>query len=250
MATPNARRTQTRRHTAGTGAIRFGRLVAAALALALSGCASTTGPLLADAVGRAYPGHADLQPKLAVGADTGSFPYTPGTLIFATASGEDGSAWTAETDFRCGHATPIGRFRAARLKPYVTGTGVAISAREQARDWLAASTGLSHAAVAGVSSVRIALTNVRRLTASRRDLERLSREAALGCPLGVAAGWKAIKSVLIGDVRVEIRFERHIDVGARLALLEALQLSFGVGYHRVSDRAIAGRQVAFGVMWQ
>lgn len=219
-------------------------------ALLLAACASTRAPTLGEAVGRGYPGHAELQPKLSVGADTASFPYTPGSLIFAVAANEDGTAWTAETDFRCGHPTPISRFRASRLKPFVMGSGVAISARERARGWLAANTGLTGAAVSGVSSVRIALTNVRRVTAGSKDLARLTRQSAEECPLGVAAGWKSVKSVLIGDVRVDLRFERHLDLGARLALLEALQLSFGVGYHRVSDRAILGRQVAFGIMWQ
>lgn len=214
------------------------------------------GPTVGDAIARGYPGHIEVQPKLAVGDDPSGFPYTPGSLIFAVVGGgsEEGSStlWTAETDFRCGHATPIGRLRSVRLRPYVIGTGVAasITARDRAQEWLSDSAGISRASLSGVTSVRIALTNVRRVAPGPRDLERLTKQAAADCPLATAVGWKPIKSVLIGDVRVEIRFERSFSLGARLALLEQLQVSFGVGYQRISDRAILGRQVAFGIQWQ
>ncbi|MBX9926738.1 MAG: hypothetical protein K2Y05_10300 [Hyphomicrobiaceae bacterium] len=230
-------------------------LVAAGfLVLALTaGCAAPRGPALGEAITRAYPGHDEVQPKLAVGRDTAGFPYTPGALILAVASGGGTSpSWTAETDFRCGHATPISRLNAVRLRPYVIGTGAAasISSRERAQDWLSGTTGVSRASLAGVSSVRIALTNVRRIAPGPRQLETLTREAAEGCPLAAAVGWKPVKAVLIGDVRVEVRFERSFSLGARLEILRELQLSFGVGYERISDSAILGRQVAFGVQWQ
>jgi len=231
-------------------------VAAIALVTALSGCASPRGPTLGDAISRGYPGHAELQPKLTVGEDAFGFPYTPGSLIFAVAGdgagGSQSVLWTAETDFRCGHATPIGRLRSVSLRPYVigTGAGASISARDRAQSWLSDSTGVSRGSLSGVSSVRIALTNVRRVAPGAKDLARLTRQAAADCPLAAIGGWKPVKSVLIGDVRVEIRFERSFSLGARLALLEQLQLSFGVGYQRISDRAILGRQVAFGVQWQ
>ncbi len=240
--------------------------VSSVVALILvSGCASPRGPALGDAISRAYPGHDEVQPKLAIGNDPASFPYTPGALILAVAGGDPNGTtgghswsqlWTAETDFRCGHTTPIGKLRTVQLKPYVIGTGAAASiatrehAQEHAQDWLAGSTGLSRASLTGVSSVRIALTNVRRIAPSQRQLAQLTSEAANGCPLAVVGGWKPVKAVLIGDLRVEVRFERSFQLGARLALLRELQLSFGVGYEQVSDNALLGRQVAFGVQWQ
>lgn len=220
-------------------------------AAALAGCSQSPGPILAGAVSRAYPGHADLQPKISVGADDSSFPFTPGTLIFASATDSEGTGWIAQTDIRCGHSGALSRFRSEPLRPYVIGGGAAVAAREHARRWLSTTTGLSDAAINGVASLRISLTNVRRIAASRVALEGLRREAAAGCPLAaVGGGLRTVKSVLIGDVKVEVRFERHLSLGARLALLDALQISFGVGYQRVSDRAIAGRQVAFGIRWE
>ena len=230
---------------------KAGAVLALVLAgVAAAGCASNRGPTLAEAIGRGYPGFAELHPKLSVGRDASAFPYTPGTLIFAVGSDAGETEYVAETDFRCGHATPINRLRAARLKPVHIRSGVAVAAKARARDWLASGTGLSAASLAGVSSVRIALTNVRRVAPGSKDLQRLIDQALVGCPLAGLPGYKSVKSVAIGDVKVEIHFERGFDLGARLALLEQLSLSFGVGYARISDSAILGRQVAFAVQWQ
>jgi hypothetical protein len=226
------------------------RLAIAATGLLLAGCASGGGPRLAEVVQLGYPGHVELQPKLSVGADVVQFPYTPGTLIFALATDSEGDTWTAQTDLRCGHAVPITRLRTRRVDSFILRTGVAVSARQRARAWLAANTGVSLQALSGVSSVRIALTDVRRVAPSKSDLDLLSRTSAQGCPLAAAAGWKSVAAVLIGDVKVDIRFERGFSLAARLALLEQLQLSFGVGYKRVSDSSILGRQVAFAVAWR
>lgn len=230
-----------------------GTAAAAGLAaLIATGCAAPRGPILSSAIQKAYPGHVEVQPKLAVGEDASSFPYTPGTLILASSTGSEGELFTAETDFRCGHARPIGALRSVRLQPYAVSTGGAasISGRDRARDWIAGSTGISRASLSGVNSVGIVMRNVRRVAPGPKELARLTSLAAAGCPLPPGLpGIRPVKAVLIGDVRVEVRFERGFSLGARLALMKELELSFGVGYQRISDRAILGRQVAFAVAW-
>jgi hypothetical protein len=241
----------------GTGAVvrratwrRSAIAVLALAAVALAGCAGPRGPELIQAIEEGYPGHVELAPKLAVGRDVGSFPYTPGTLIFALATDAEGNTWTAQTDLRCGHRTPITKLSATRLAPYTTSTGVAISARQRARGWLAMTTGISIQNLAGVSSVRVALTDVRRVAPGPRELERLTAEAAKGCPFSGVPGWRSVEAVLIGDVQVDVRFEQGLSLDARLALLDKLSLSFGAGYQRISERSILGRQVAFAVRWK
>lgn len=218
-------------------------------AVAFNGCASpndaSIAPVLGHAISRAYPDHLEIQPKLAVGTDPGNFPYTPGTLIFAAGVPAHAflptTAWTAETDVRCGHTIPISRLKSTRLRSYSLGS--AVSARTTVGD-------ANRNSLSGVTSVRIALTNVRRIAPAAGQLRHLIDQSASDCPLAVFGGLKPIQSVLIGDVKVDVRFERSISLSARLAVLRDIQASFGLGYHRISDRAIVGRQVAFAIQWK
>jgi hypothetical protein len=225
--------------------------VAGLCALVLAGCAPTAG--LIDALDRNYQGYEELSPKLSPGKSGASFPYTPGTILPALATTGDSNQriWQATTDLRCDPGVSLTSLRYWQRRTYHYRAGSA--AGIDAKTWLHQRAGFGTASLAGVSDIRIDVSNVRSYEPAANVLAALNVRAEQGCVLPTEFSGGAIRrvrGVIVGNVRVRIYFEQGVDLIARAQLAEQLSFALGFGFARISESEIAGRNVAFGVKWQ
>jgi hypothetical protein len=219
--------------------------------LALAGCAPTTG--LIDALDRNYQGYEELSPKLSPGKSGTSFPYTPGTILPALASIDDNNQriWQATTDLRCEPGVSLASLRYWQRRAYHYRASSA--AGVDAKNWLDQRAGFGAASLAGVSDVRIDISNVRSYEPAASVLADLNTRASQGCVLPsefVGGTIRRIRGVIVGNVRVRLYFEQGVDLIARTQLADQLSFALGFGFSRMSESEIVGRNVAFGVKWQ
>jgi hypothetical protein len=220
-------------------------------ALVLAGCAPTAG--LIDALDRNYQGYEELSHKLSPGKLGASFPYTPGTILPALASTGDSNQriWQATTDLRCDPGVTLTSLSYWQRRAYHYRAGSA--AGVDAKAWLDQRAGFGSASLAGVSDVRIDVSNVRSYEPIATVLADLNARAAQGCvlPTGISGGTiRRVRGVIVGNVRVRLYFEQGVDLIARAQLAEQLSFALGFGFARISESEIVGRNVAFGVKWQ
>ncbi len=228
------------------------RVAALALGtLTLAACAPTAG--LIDALERNYQGYEELSPKLSPGRSGTSFPYTPGTILPALAiAGEaDQRTWLATTDLRCDPGVSLQSLRYWQRRAYRYRAGS--SAGIDAKAWLGQRTGFGAASLAGVTDVRIDVSQVRSYEPAGPVLADLNARASDGCilPTGLGGGAiRRVRGVIVGNVRVRIYFGQGVDLIARAQIAEQLSVALGFGFARISESEIVGRDVAFGVKWQ
>jgi hypothetical protein len=219
--------------------------------LTLAGCAPTPG--LINALDRNYQGYEELSPKLSPGTSGASFPYTPGTILPALAATGDSNQriWQATTDLRCEPGVSLASLRYWQRRAYHYRTGSA--AGVDAKTWLDQRAGFGSASLAGVSEVRIDVSNVRSYEPAASVLSDLNARASQGCvlPAELAGGAiRRVRGVIVGNVRVRLYFEQGVDLIARAQLADQLSFALGFGFSRMSESEIIGRNVAFGVKWQ
>ncbi len=215
----------------------------------VAACAPTAG--LIDALERNYQGYEELSPKLSPGRNGTSFPYTPGTILPALAvTGEaDQRTWLATTDLRCDPGVSLQSLRYWQRRAYHYRAGAGIDAKA----WLDKRAGFGAASLAGVSDVRIDVSNVRSYEPTAPTLADLNTRASQGCflPTGLGGGAiRRVRAVIVGNIRVRIYFGQGVDLVTRAKLTEQLSFALGFGFARISESEIAGRNVAFGVKWQ
>jgi hypothetical protein len=218
-----------------------------ALALAFAGCAPKQG--LLDALEHNYHGYEELAPKLSPEGAGQAFPYTPGTILSASAVvGErEQRTWVASTDLHCGPKVALGALRYWQRRAYRY--RASRHAEISAQDWLEKRMGASFASLAGVSDVIVEVRNVRSYEPSHRTLAQLNARAAQGCWLD-GGQVRRVRGVIVGDVRVHIHFEHGVDLMARGQVSDNVAFALGFGFARISDDEIVGHNVAFGVKWQ
>jgi hypothetical protein len=217
----------------------------------LAACAPSAG--LIDALERNYQGYEELSPKLSPGRSGASFPYTPGTIlpVLAIAGEADQRTWLATTDLRCDPGVSLQSLRYWQRRAYHYRAGA--SAGIDAKAWLDKRAGYGAASLAGVSDVRIDVSNVRSYEPTASVLADLNARAGQGCllPTGLGSGTiRRVRAVIVGNIRVRIYFAQGVDLIARAKLTEQLSFALGFGFARISENEIAGRNVAFGVKWQ
>ena len=220
-------------------------------AVAVGGCSPNHS--LLDALASKYQGFEELSPKLSPGATGAAFPYTPGTIIpaFAVAGDSEQRTWVATTDLRCGPDVPLKSLRYWQRRAHHSHYGQ--MARADAKAWLEKRTGSGAASLAGVTEVIVDVSAVRSYEPVRDVLHDLNLRAASGCILPVSFGDGAIRrvrGVIIGNVRVRLHFEQGFDLMAQAQLADQLSFALGLGFQRISENEIVGRDIAFGVKWQ
>ena len=111
--------------------------------------------------------------------------------------------------------------------------------------------GSCSASLAGVNQVIVDVTTVRSYQPAAGTLASLNARASAGCILPTGFGAiRRVRAVIIGDVRVRLTFAQGVDLIARAQLAEKLSFALGLGFQRISETEIAGRNIAFGVKWQ